>query len=81
MDYAKYIFVQNSVDDNYYAVYLENGQAKVQIGTPHGLVFLVANGTRYDDGKYHAIRFVKKNSRKGLHVVLGWDIGYEHTNK
>ncbi|XP_021959945.2 laminin subunit alpha-1 isoform X2 [Folsomia candida] len=60
----------NSVDDNYYAVYLENGQAKVQIGTPHGLVFLVANGTRYDDGKYHAIRFVKKNSRK---VILFMD--------
>ncbi len=56
-------------DNNYYAVYLENGELKIQIDTPpHGIVDLVANGTRYDDGKYHAVRLVKKNRKLILYM-------------
>lgn len=56
------------MEDNYYTVFLENGQIKAQIGTPHGLVDLVANETRYDDGKYHAVRLIKKNRKLILYT-------------
>jgi hypothetical protein len=58
----------NSAEDHYYAIYMENGQVRLQIGIPYGPVDLMGNGTRYDDGKFHSIRFVKKNRKVYLYM-------------
>lgn len=60
--------MQDAVDEGYYAVYLENGYLSVRIGTSEGLADLVANNTRYDDGKFHAARIVKKTRKLVLYM-------------
>ena len=47
----------------YYAIYLENGQIRVQFGIPHGPIEIANNTVRYNDGKVHAFRLVKKSRR------------------
>jgi len=58
------MFLQaNTSEEPYYAVYLENGEIHVQInvGNGHGLVKMADNHkTRYDDGKIHDFRLIKK---------------------
>lgn len=40
----------------------------MQIGVSSTPVELIGNSTRYDDGKYHAIRFIKKNRKLFLYI-------------
>ncbi|CAG7785701.1 unnamed protein product, partial [Allacma fusca] len=47
----------------YYAIYLENGRIRAQFGVAHGPSDFSSDETRYDDGKFHAFRLVKKNRR------------------
>ncbi len=57
-----------SPDEHYYAAFLEQGKVHIQIGVPQGPFDLTSNGTRYDDGRYHSVRFFKKNRKLFLYV-------------
>ncbi|ODM90707.1 Laminin subunit alpha-1 [Orchesella cincta] len=58
-----------SPDEHYYAVFMEGGKVNVQIGVPQGPFDLVSgNGSRYDDGRFHSVRFFKKNRKMFLYL-------------
>ncbi|CAG7731120.1 unnamed protein product, partial [Allacma fusca] len=58
----------DSPAEPYYAIYLENGRIRAQFGVAHGPSDFSSDETRYDDGKFHAFRLVKKNRRVIIYI-------------